>query len=282
MKRHSRCSGTKKGLVNILKYGSLIAVTIAALAPILLAVITSFKAKNEIYELGVLQLPSSLQFGNYATAFVEGNMLRAFFNTIIMVSVSLLGAIVNGTMVAYVLSRFEFKGKVILKNAFLFASLIPSMTIQVMIYQTISSIGVFNTRLAGILLYIGTDIISIYIFLQYLDSVSVSLDESAMLDGASYIMIYRKIIMPLLKPAIATVIIIKGVAIYNDFYIPYQYMPKPALRVIATSLFQFKGQYGTQWEIICAGVIITIIPILVIFILLQKHIYNGLTVGAVK
>lgn len=129
-------------------------------------------------------------------------------------------------MVAYILSRFEFKGKRLLKSAFLFASLVPGMTIQVMLYQTISLLGVYNTRMAGFLLYIGTDIISIYIFLQQLDAIPISLDESAMLDGASYLAVFRKIILPLLKPAVSTVIIIKGVGIYNDFYIPYQYMPK--------------------------------------------------------
>lgn len=143
-----------------------------------------------------------------------------------MVIVSLAGAILNGTMVAYILSRFEFKGKRLLKSAFLFASLVPGMTIQVMLYQTISLLGVYNTRMAGFLLYIGTDIISIYIFLQQLDAIPISLDESAMLDGASYLAVFRKIILPLLKPAVSTVIIIKGVGIYNDFYIPYQYMPK--------------------------------------------------------
>ena len=103
-----------------------------------------------------------------------------------------------------------------------------------------------------------------------------------MIDGASYFTVYRRIILPLLRPAIATMVIIKGVGIYNDFYIPYQYMPKNSLRVVATTLFQFKGQYGTQWEVICAGVVITVVPILIIFILLQKQIYNGLIQGSVK
>ncbi len=266
----------------VLKYFSLALITLVTTGPVFLAVLTSLKSKNEVYDLGVLELPGQLHFENYVTAFVDGNMMTGFKNTLIMVIVALGGAIINGTMVAYVFSRFEFKGKQILKSLFLFASLVPGMTIQVMLYQMISRLGVYNTRMAGFLLYIGTDIISIYIFLQQADSIPVSLDESAMLDGASYLAIYQKIILPLLKPAVATVAIIKGVGIYNDFYIPYQYMPKNRLRVVATALFQFRGQYGTQWEVICAGVIITILPILILFILLQKYIYNGLVQGAVK
>jgi multiple sugar transport system permease protein len=252
------------------------------MAPILLAIITSLKGKNEVYDLGVLELPHKLHFENYVTAFVDGNMMTGFKNTLIMVIIALLGAIITGTMTAYVMSRFEFRGKFLLKNAFLFASLIPGMTIQVMLYQTISSMGVYNTRMAGFLLYIGTDIIALYIFLHLLETIPKALDESAMLEGASYLTIYRKIILPLLKPAIVTVMIIKGVSIYNDFYTPYLYMPSNDLRVVATSLFQFQGQYGTRWELICAGVMITIIPMLIIFLALQKYIYNGLTQGATK
>ena len=93
---------------------------------------------------------------------------------------------------------------------------------------------------------------------------------------------FSKIIMPLLKPAIVTVIIIKGVGFYNDFYTPYLYTPKPALQTISTALFAFKGPYGARWEVICAGAIITMIPTLIIFLLLQKQIYSGMTQGAVK
>ena len=235
-----------------------------------------------MYDLGVLQLPERLHFENYVTAFVDGNMLNGFMNTVIMLGVSLIFVILNGTMLAYIFSRFEFRGKKLLKNAFLFASIVPSMSVQVMVYRIISALGVYNTRMAGFLLYIGSDIIAIYIFLQQLSTLPVSLDEAAIIDGASYFTVYRRIILPLLRPAITTIVIIKGVGIYNDFYIPYQYMPKNSLRVVATTLFQFKGQYGTQWEVICAGAIITVIPILIIFILLQKQIYNGLIQGSIK
>lgn len=128
----------------------------------------------------------------------------------------------------------------------------------------------------------GTDIIAIYIFLQFLGTIPRELDEAAIIEGASYLTIYSRIILPLLKPAIATVIIIKGVAVYNDFYIPFLYMPKASLGVISTTLFKFKGPYGSQWEVICAGVVIAIIPTLIAFLTLQKYIYSGLTAGSVK
>jgi ABC-type glycerol-3-phosphate transport system permease component len=118
--------------------------------------------------------------------------------------------------------------------------------------------------------------------LQFIRSIPISLDESARLDGANAFTIYRKIIFPLLKPAIATVVIIKGIFVYNDFVSPFLYMPDQNLGTVSTSLFRFKGPFGAHWEDISAGAILVIVPSLVIFLLLQRFIYNGLTRGAVK
>ena len=103
-----------------------------------------------------------------------------------------------------------------------------------------------------------------------------------MLDGANRWTIYWRVILPLLKPAIATVVIIRGIAIYNEFYIPFLYMPSRELGTISTSLFRFKGPFGAQWEVIAAGTLLVIIPTLVIFLFLQKYIYNGFISGATK
>lgn len=113
-------------------------------------------------------------------------------------------------------------------------------------------------------------------------SIPRSLDEAAKIDGAGHLRIFLQVILPNLKPAIATVIIIKGIAIYNEFYIPFLYITNPDLRPISTSLFAFKGPFGAQWEVISAGVVITIIPILVLFLALQRYVYNGFTSGATK
>ena len=103
-----------------------------------------------------------------------------------------------------------------------------------------------------------------------------------MLDGANRFTVYWRIVLPLLKPAIATVVIIKGIAIYNEFYIPFLYMPSQDLGVISTSLFRFMGPFGAQWEVIAAGTILVIVPTLIAFLFLQRYIYNGLTSGATK
>ncbi|SFL53527.1 multiple sugar transport system permease protein [Gracilibacillus orientalis] len=274
---------TKYAAGSILKYGSLILGVMVALLPILVVFFASFKTGTEYTTTGPLTPPSDwTNFDNFKRAFVEGNMLNGFKNTIIILVISIIGTTLIGSMVAFVLNRFKFRGSKLILGAFLLATLIPGVTTQVATFQIVNSLGLFNTMWAAIVLYLGTDIIAIYIFLQFMNSISVSLDESAMLDGASYFTIYTKIILPLLKPAIVTVIIVRGIFVYNDFYTPFLYMPKTELHVISTALFKFQGPYGSEWEVICAGIMLAIIPTFIGFISLQKHIYNGLTSGSVK
>ncbi|KAB8125600.1 carbohydrate ABC transporter permease [Gracilibacillus oryzae] len=268
---------------NVLKYGSLIIGAVAAILPILIVLFAAFKTGTEYTNTGPLTPPSNwTNFENFKRAFIEGNMLTGFKNTVIILLISIVGTTIIGSMVAFVLNRFKFKGSKLILGAFLLATLIPGVTTQVATFQIVNSLGLFNTMWAAVILYLGTDIIAIYIFLQFMSSISVSLDESAMLDGASYFTIYRKIILPLLTPAIVTVIIVKGINVYNDFYTPFLYMPKTDLQVISTALFKFKGPYGSEWEVICAGIMLAIIPTFIAFISLQKYIYNGLTSGSVK
>ncbi|MBB5325720.1 multiple sugar transport system permease protein [Anoxybacillus tepidamans] len=273
----------KYALATVFKYATLLFGAFVALLPIVVVLFASFKTGKEYMSTSPLAPPENwLNFENYVRAFVEGNMLSGFINTTIILLISITGATLLGSMIAYILHRFKFRGSKLLLGAFLLATLIPGVTTQVATFQIINELGLFNTRWAAIILYLGTDIIAVYIFLQFLDTISVSLDESAMLDGASYFTIYRKIILPLLKPAIVTVIIVKGINIYNDFYTPFLYMPKADLQVISTALFKFKGPYGSQWEVISAGIMLAIIPTLIVFLSLQKYIYNGFSQGSVK
>lgn len=220
--------------------------------------------------------------GNYVTAFSKGNMLRGFLNTLILIFFSGLGTVLTGSMTAFVLSRFKFKGKKLVYTAFLWIALIPTITTQVATFQIVYKLGLYNTRLSCIILSMGTDIIGIMIYLQFLNHISNSLDESAIIDGASYWQVFTTIIFPLLQPATVTVLILKCINLYNDFYNPLLYMPKQSLMVISTSLYKFKGPFGTNWPVICAGVVIAVIPTLIAFIAMQRYIYGGMVTGSVK
>ncbi|MGW2519042.1 carbohydrate ABC transporter permease [Streptomyces sp. NPDC001617] len=275
---------TRRAVARTLLYLSLITAGVVVLLPLLVVFLTSLKTERETSnDTGALTLPADfLNFHNYVTAFQDGRMLSAFGNTAFILVVSVTGTVLIGSMTAYAIDRFTFRFKKLVVALFLIAALVPGVTTQVATFQIVTSFGLFDTRWAPIALYTGTDIVSIYIFLQFVRSIPISLDESARLDGANAFTIYRKIIFPLLKPAIATVVIVKGIAVYNDFYIPFLYMPNQDLGVISTSLFRFKGPFGAHWETISAGAILVILPTLIVFLCLQRYIYNGFTRGATR
>lgn len=275
---------TRRAVARALVYLSLVLATLVVLLPLTVIFLTSLKTSGEMADdSGALTLPDDpLNFGNYVTAFQDGRMLSAFGNTAVILVVAIGGTVLIGSMTAYAIDRFRFRFRKLVLALFLVAALVPGVTTQVATFQIVNSFGMFDSLWAPIALYMGTDIVSIYIFLQFVRAIPVSLDESARIDGANAFTVYRKVIFPLLKPAIATVVIVKGINVYNDFYIPFLYMPSEDLGVISTSLFRFKGPFGAHWETISAGTILVIAPTLIVFLFLQRFIYNGFTQGATK
>lgn len=267
----------------VLKYVILIFFSMVAVVPIITCVITAFKTKEEYQATSVMTLPESfLNFDNFIKAFTTANMGRAFLNSVIVMVCVLLVSVIIGTQLAYVLDRFKFPGNGLIRNLFMVASLLPAVAMQVTVFNIMSALNLVDHLYGYIIMSCGTDVISIYIFIQFMENISQSLDESAIVDGASYWTIYWKIILPLLKPAIVTACILKGVGIYNEYYAASLYLITKDIRTMAQSLYTFVGPMGSQYNLICAGVIITLLPALIVFILCQKQIYSGITAGAVK
>lgn len=270
-------------IFSILKYLSLILASLIAVITVVVCVFTAFKTNEEYEATSVLDLPASfLNFENFQIAIERANMLRCFLNTAIVLVVVLVVSVFTGSMLAYVLNRFKFPGRGIIESLFLFASLLPGIAMQVTIYQIMYSLNFINHLYGYMIVLMGTDIISIYIFLQFFENLSVSLDESAIMDGCTYFGVFFKILFPLLKPAIVTSLVLKGVSVYNEYYSSNLYLTKPELKTISTALYTFTGPYGNQYNYICAGVLITIISILIFFLIFQKQVYSGMAAGAVK
>ena len=267
----------------IVKYLSLVFFAFVAVLPVLSCVITAFKTDAEYQSTNVMTLPQSwFNLNNFVDAFKRANMGSAFLNSLIVMICVLTISVIIGTQLAYVLNRFKFPGNALIRNLFLFASLLPGIAMQVTVYNIMIKLGLINHLYGYIIMMCGTDIISIYIFIQFMENISVSLDESAIIDGASYFKIYWQIILPLLKPAIVTSCILKGVGVYNEYYSANLYLSAGKIKTVAISLYTFTGPLGSKYNLICAGVILTLLPALIVFILFQKQIYSGITSGAVK
>ena len=273
-----------KYVVVFLKYFSLVFFSFVAILPIVSCVITAFKTDVEYQQTNVMVLPESwLNFENFVTAFQKANMGRAFINSAIVLVCVLVASVLIGTQLAYILDRFKFPGNNLIRNLFLFASLLPGVAMQVAVYEIMYNLHFINSLWGYIIMMCGTDVISIYIYIQFFENIDYSLDESGIMDGASYFTIFYKILFPLLKPAIVTSCILKGVGTYNEYYSANLYLQdKKLLPTVATSLYTFVGPLGSKYNLICAGVIISLLPALIVFITCQKQIYSGLTAGAVK
>ena len=254
----------------IVEYASLIFFGFCAIIPIVSCITTAFKTDAEYQNTNVMAFPGSwLNFDNFVNAFKTANMGRAFLNSVIVMIVVLTVSVIVGSQLAYVLNRFKFPGNAFIRNLYTIAALLPAVAMQVTVYQIMSDLHLVNSLAGYIIMSCGTDVISMYIFIQFID-------------GANYWQIYWKIMLPLLKPAIVTSCILKGVGVYNEYYAANLYLMRKEIRTMALSLYTFVGPMGSKYNLICAGVIISLLPALIVFVCCQKQIYSGITAGAVK
>ena len=270
-------------LLRAINYVVLILGVILVISPIYIIFVAAFKDNKEYMYSGTLALPKNfLNLDNFINVINKGHLILGFKNTIILMIISVTLSILLGTMVAYALGRFEFKFKGLIVGLFLLSTIIPSITTSVATFSVIKALHLYNTIFAPVLLYIGTDIMQIYIFLQFISKIPYELDESAMVDGASYFRIYRSIILPQMRSAIVTMVILKALAIYNDMFTPYLYMPKSSLRTVTTAIIAFSADQNSQWNVMAAGIVAVLLPTLIMYLFLQKYIIAGLADGSVK
>lgn len=273
----------KKWINQLAVYLVLIVVALIVLVPVIGVVFSAFKTEQEYFTTLRLFPPESfLNFENFREIFLKGKLVAGFVNTVVIMVGALMAATLFNSMVAYVLERFEFRAKNLIRTVYLVASFVPSVTTQIVTFNVIKSLGLINSLGAPILLYAGVDIVTLYIYMQFIREIPRSLDEAALLEGCGYTGIYFRVVLPMLKPAILTTCIIKGTAIYNDFYTAFLYLPSKDKPVMSTMLYRFMGPYSSQWNIIAAGILIVIIPIFLVFVFLQKHIYQGFAAGSIK
>lgn len=261
-----------------------IAMVVIVILPILLTLFAAFKTGADMVNTSPLALPPAerITFDNFAKVLNDRNLYTGFRNTLMILAVSLVFNVMFGTITAYIIERFSFRFKKFVVSLFFLGMLIPTFVTEISRFKIISGLGLYNTLGAPIVIYVASDLMQLYIYRQFISKISVSLDESAILDGCSYWGLFAKIIFPLLKPATATVCIIKSITIINDMYIPYLYMPKTKLRTLTTYLMNYANAQQGSWQTLAAGIIIIMLPTVLLYIFFQKYILSGVVAGAVK
>lgn len=254
------------------------------LAPILLTLFAAFKTKADMVNTSPLLLPpfSRVTTDNFQKVLGDKYLLIGFKNTGIILVFSIFFNVLFGTITAFILERFQFRFKNLIMSLFFLGMLIPSFVTEIARFKIINGLGLYNTLGAPIVIYVASDLMQLYIYRQFISTLPVSLDESALLDGCSYFGLFTRIIFPLLAPATATVVIIKAITIINDMYIPYLYMPKNKLRTLTTFLMNYANAQQGSWQNLAAGIIIIMLPTILIYLFFQKYILAGIAAGAVK
>lgn len=261
-----------------------IVMVVIVILPILLTLFASLKTGADMVNTSPLSLPpfERVTLQNFEKVIGDKNLYTGFKNTITILAVSLVFNVAFGTITAYIIERFNFRFKGFVVSLFFLGMLIPTFVTEISRFKIISGLGLYNTLGAPIVIYVASDLMQLYIYRQFISKISVSLDESAILDGCSYWGLFVRIIFPLLKPATATVCIIKSITIINDMYIPYLYMPKTRLRTLTTYLMNYANAQQGSWQTLAAGIIIIMLPTVLLYIFFQKYILSGVVAGAVK
>ena len=254
------------------------------LAPIILVLFASFKTKADMVKISPLLLPPQSRFTleNFQKVLSNKYMLIGFKNTGIILVVSIFFNVMFGTITAFIIERFQFRFKGAIVVLFFIGMLIPSFVTEIARFKVINSLNLYNTLGAPIIIYVASDLMQLYIYRQFISTLPVSLDVSALLDGCGYFGLFTRIIFPLLAPATATVVIIKAINIINDMYIPYLYMPKNKLRTLTTFLMDYANAQHGSWQSLAAGIIIVMLPTILIYLFFQRYILAGIAAGAVK
>lgn len=274
----------KKITVQAIKQLICLGMAAIVIAPILLTLFAALKTKADMAVMSPLVLPpwDKITFANFQKVLGDKYLLLGFKNTGIILIISLFFNVIFGTITAFVIERFQFKGKKIIVTFFFIGMLIPTFVTEIARFQIIQGLHLYNTLGAPIVIYVASDLMQLYIYRQFISGISVALDEAALLDGCTYFGLFGKIIFPLLAPATATVCIIKAINIINDMYIPYLYMPKNKLRTLTTFLMNYANAQQGSWQNLAAGIIIIMIPTILLYLFFQRYILAGVAAGAVK
>lgn len=258
------------------------------LFPVFIVFVNSFKNRAELYE-NILALPGKIDFQYYAEAMRKMNFLKALGNSFIVTSISILIIVVLSSMTAWMLVRVDNNISRILFGVFVATMLIPFQTLMMPLLQVMGwardtlRIPMLNTL--GGLIYMNVGFgasMAVFLYHGFIKSIPVSLEEAATIDGCTKFGVFWRIVFPMLKPTTVTVMILDVIWIWNDYLLPSLVVSSKALRTIPLSTASFFGQFTIQWNMAMAGLMLTIIPVIIFYLGAQKYIIKGVAAGAVK
>ncbi len=262
----------------IASYGVMVLMAIIYLGPLLMLLNTSLKTMPS-FSTNATGLATELYWQNFAEAWEKANFPRYLLNSIIYTAASTAIFIITGIFVAFPIARGYVRYAGVLLTLYVIALFLPPALIPQ--FQLILNLGLYNTPQGFVLLFV-VNAVGIVILVNAAKSVPRELDEAAAIDGCGYLRFVWTIALPLMRPAIATVIVLHSIGVWNEIITPTIYLTNEKYYPITRGLIVFQGVYGSQWPTLAAAVLMLTVPMLILFLFLQRYIISGLTAGAVK
>jgi len=259
-------------------YIVLLVLTVIYLGPLLMLLNTSLLTPNE-FNKSPMTLPSGLRLDNFLEAWDKANFARYLLNSILYTVIATTVFVVTGTFLAVAIARRFVRGSGLMFTLFLIAVFLPPALIPQ--FQLILRMGLFNNPLGYVMLFVVNPI-GIIILVSYIRTIPIELDEAAAIEGAGYLRYVLQIIMPLAKPAVATVAVLHAIGIWNELILPTIYLTSSDYYPITRGLIAFQGVYGNNWPLLASAVLMIALPMVVFFVFMQRYIIGGVTAGAVK
>jgi len=259
-----------------------IIIALLFLIPFYFVIVNSLKTFPEL-AANTAKLPKSLYLDSYVKVWTIMKFPSAFLNSLIITVVSNVGLVVISSLAAYRMVRKPSKFNNLVFLAFVAAMVIPFQSIMIPLVRVAGQIGLMDSKLGLIICYFGFGVsLNVFLYHGFIKSIPLEIEESATVDGSSPYGVFWRIIFPLLKPMSTTVVILNSLWIWNDYLLPSLVLNSPELRTIPLATFSFFGQYTKQWDLALAGLTLGVLPIVIFFLAMQKHIVEGITAGSVK
>ena len=268
----------------IVTHAILIAYTVIALFPVFVILINSFKSRAAIFSQP-LSLPNSATFSllGYQTVWSQGNFLLYFQNSLIVTLLSLFCVLLFGAMAAFALAEYRFRGNLLVALYLALGIMIPIRLGTVAILQMIVASGLVNTLAALILVYTAQGLpLSVFILSEFMRQVSSDLKNAGRIDGLSEYRIFFRLVLPVVRPAMATVAVFTLIPIWNDLWFPLILAPAENTKTLTLGSQVFIGQFLTNWNAVLASLSLAILPALVLYLIFSRQLIRGITSGAVK
>lgn len=265
-------------------HGILVLYTIIALFPVVLIIVNSFKDRRAIFQTPLaLPGPESFSLAGFSTVLEQGNFLLYFANSFAVTVLALALVLLLGAMAAFALAEYRFPFNPLMGLYLAIGIMIPIRLGTVGILEMMVATNLVNTRTALVLVYTANGLpLCVFILTEFMRGVSKDLKDAARIDGLSEYTIFFRIVLPLVRPAMATVAVFTMIPIWNDLWFPLILAPGEAVKTITLGTQVFIGQFVTNWNAVLAGLSLAILPVLVLYLVFSKQLIRGITSGAVK